>query len=290
MSYLALLQEFDLRPKHSLGQVFLIKDNVIERILSILDLKPGDRVVELGAGPGFITKRLAELTDDVVAVEIDSKFQPLHERLFSTLRVKPQVLYEDALKVDFGAYVHDLRGRLIVFGNLPYYLTTDLILHAVCQMPNMAHALFMVEQDVLERLTASPGSKKYGVLAIVTGLFGHWRLERTVSRHAFIPKPHVTSALVSLIPSDDELYRMRAADPVFLRFLTDIFRYRRKTLANAIKSSYDCGIGSEVLERFLTDRGLRRDIRAEQLTPHQFKGLFESLGQVICHLNGNSVS
>ncbi len=290
MSYLALLQEFDLRPKHSLGQVFLIDVDVIERILSILDLKPGDRVIEFGAGPGFITKRLAELTDEVMAVEIDHKFRPLHEKYFSTLSARPEILYEDALKVEFGTYARDLRGRLIVFGNLPYYLTTDLILHAVRQMPNMAHALFMIEQDVLERLKASPGSKRYGVLTIVTGLFGHWRLERTVSRHAFTPKPHVTSALVSIIPSDDELHKMRAADPAFHRFLTDIFKYRRKTLANALKSSYDCDIGSEILERFLSDRGLRRDIRAEQLTPIQFKELYESLEQVICHLNGNSVS
>ncbi len=290
MSYRALLQEFNIRPKHSLGQVFLIDQQVIKRILEILDLKRGDHVVELGAGPGFITKRLAELADDVIAVEIDRKFQPLHEELFSTLHIRPRVLYEDALKVDFDAYTRELSGRLIVFGNLPYYVTTDLILLAVRQMPSMAHALFMIEQDVMDRLTATPGSKKYGVLSIVTGLFGEWHMERVVSRHAFTPKPHVTSALVSLIPSHDESDKARAADPAFHRFLTDIFQYRRKTLANALKSSFGHDIGSAVLERFLTDRGIRSDIRSEQLTPRQFRDLYEALSPLICHSSENSVS
>ncbi len=285
--YRALLREFDLRPKHSLGQVFLIDDKVIERILSILDLKRGDRVVELGAGPGFITKRIAELTDDVIAVEIDRKFQPLHEKLFSTLHTRPLVLYEDALKVDFQVHTRNKTGRLIVFGNLPYYLTTDLILYAVQELPSMDHALIMVEQDVVERLTARPGSKKYGVLSIVTGLFGRWREERVVSRHAFTPKPHVTSSLVSLIPSDDQDNRARAADPVFHRFLTDVFQYRRKTLANALKSAYDHEVNPDELKWFLIDRELRLDIRSEQLTPLQFKDLYETLRLPICHSGEN---
>lgn len=290
MSYRALLQDFNIRPKHSLGQVFLIDQQVIERILAILNVKQGDRVIEIGAGPGFITKQLSALTDDVVAVEIDRKFQPLHDELFSTLHVRPRILYEDALKVEYGAYTKDLTGRLIVFGNLPYYVTTDLILCAVRQMPSMSHALFMIEEDVLERLTASPGSKKYGVLSIITGLFGAWKVERTVSRHAFTPKPHVTSVLVSLIPSEDGAHKMRAADPAFHRFLAIIFQYRRKTLANAIKSSCGCDTRSETFARFLSEQGLRPDIRPEQLTPCQFKELYDSLRLNICHSNGNSVS
>ncbi len=290
MPYRALLRQFDLRPKHSLGQVFLIDDNVIERILSILDLEHGDRVVELGAGPGFITKRIAELTDEVIAVEIDRKFQPLHEELFSTLAAKPLVLYEDALKVDLHEYAQKVTGRLIVFGNLPYYLTTDLILYAVQQLPDMDHALFMIEKDVADRLTARPGSKKYGVLSIVTGLFGQWQEESTVSRHAFTPKPNVTSSLVSLIPSDDQDNKTRAADPGFHRFLTDLFQYRRKTLANALKLTYDHEIPPDTLAQFLTDRDLRSDIRSEQLTPCQFKDLYESLRMPICHSGENSVS
>lgn len=279
-----------MRPNYSLGQVFLIDNNVIERILSILNLNPDDRVIELGAGPGFITKRMAELTAEVVAIEIDRKFQPLHEELFSTLRTKPLVLYEDALMVDYEVYTQDVKGRLVVFGNLPYYVTTDLILNSVQQLSSMACALFMIEKDVEERLVARPGSKKYGSLSIITGLFGQWRHERTVSRHAFSPKPHVTSSLVSLNPSCDEDCKKRAADPCFRRFLSDVFQYRRKTLVNALKTAYDSCIQIDDLVQLLTEQGFRPDVRAEQMNPFQFKVLFESLRLPICHLDENSVS
>lgn len=291
MSYQALLREFDLRPKHSLGQVFLTDDRVIERIVALLGLTRGDRVVELGAGPGFITKRIAEESGDVYAVEIDPRFRPLHETLFASLDPKPRVVYEDARHVDFDALAATPAGRLIVFGNLPYYLTTELVLLAVSQMPSMARALFMIQEDVVERLMNRPGTKKYGTLSIVTNLFGIWRVENTVPRRSFTPSPHVTSSLVSLIPSSDESDKQVAADPGFHRFITSLFQFRRKTLMNALKLAFTPeNMGAELFS-FLEQHACDPGIRAEQLTPVQFKDLYLTLrtgGSV--HKPGNPVS
>ncbi len=280
MSYHALLREFNLRPKHSLGQVFLIDENVIERILAILDLREEDCVVELGAGPGFITAKLGELAGNVVAIEIDRKFQALHEYLFASLDNRPRVLYEDALKVDFSSFLPEAPKRLMVFGNLPYYLTTDLMLLAISEMATMERALFMVEADVAERLMATPGTKKYGTISIVTGLFGSWRFERTVSRHSFTPKPNVTSALVTLIPSKEIDDKRVAADPSFHRFLIKFFQYRRKTLSNAFKLAFTSEDARDRWQRIAGICQISDDVRAEQLSPQQFKKLFESFSNL----------
>lgn len=271
-----LLKEHKLYPTKSLGQVFLADPGVITYILNLLQLTSSDTVVEIGAGPGLITRQLAEAAGRIIAIEIDHKFKDLHKQLFDGLTRPPEMIYEDARKVDYTKLLVRHTGRLVVFGNLPYQLTTDLILTVLSGLPAMSGALFMVEEEVSQRMQAKPGTKKYGTLSMASQLFGQWRLERTVSRSSFFPQPQVTSALMRLTPGGDEENKKIASDPQFHRFLTGLMQYRRKTLVNALKQS---GIWQEnvsaLFHAYLAEQELTGDVRSEQLTPVQ-------LGQLYC--------
>ena len=271
-----LLKQHQIFPTHALGQVFLRDEKVIQFILETLAPAPTDTIVEIGAGPGIITKELAQHSERVIAVEIDRKFKKIHDVLMSDLKHPPHMIYEDARQVDYEPLLEGLKGRLLVFGNLPYYLTTELILTARQRCPGMAKALFMVEDEVSERLLAKPGTKKYGTLSIATRLFGHWRYLRTVSRASFYPKPRITSALLTLTPDEDEAHKTIACDPSFHRFLTSLFQYRRKTLQNALKLSgywLDDDFGFE-FQKFKQDEQLSDEVRAEDLEAGQLASLF----------------
>jgi 16S rRNA (adenine1518-N6/adenine1519-N6)-dimethyltransferase len=271
-----LLKQHQIFPTHALGQVFLRDEKVIQFILETLAPAPTDTIVEIGAGPGIITKELAQHSERVIAVEIDRKFKKIHDVLMSDLKHPPHMIYEDARQVDYEPLLEGLKGRLLVFGNLPYYLTTELILTALQRFPGMSKALFMVEDEVSERLLAKPGTKKYGTLSIATRLFGHWRYLRTVSRASFYPKPRITSALLTLTPDEDEAHKTIACDPSFHRFLTSLFQYRRKTLQNALKLSgywLDDDFGFE-FQKFKQDEQLSDEVRAEDLEAGQLASLF----------------
>lgn len=290
-SLFSLLKRHDIFPSKFLGQVFLDEERVFQSILTLLDLQTCDLVVELGAGPGTLTKRLAEVAGKVVAIEIDPKFKPLHQELFAPMKTPPIIVYEDALDVDYESFTNSNNGRLIVFGNLPYYLTTELILMTLNRLPDLSQALFMVEQGVTERLLAQPGTKKYGTLAIATNLFGTWKLERTVSRTAFFPKPNVTSALLSLNPGSNASERAVASDRAFHRFLVGLMQYRRKTLPNALTLSgawTDSSLPKVTYDIFIEEHNLSSDVRAEQLSPVQLAALYLAVCPV-CQNKTNSV-
>lgn len=270
-----LLKKHNLFPTKSLGQVFLADPAVIAFILDHLRLTPSDTLVEMGAGPGLITRKLAETGGRVIAIEIDRKFKVLHDELFEGLARPPEMIYQDARKIEFQKLSAGPGGRLIVFGNLPYHLTTDLILTALSRLPAMSGALFMVEEEVSQRMLAQPGSKKYGTLSIASQLFGNWNKERTVSRSSFFPKPHVSSALMSLTPSGHHEEMKLGSDPQFHRFLTGLTQYRRKTLVNALKESKAWREGvSDRFDAYLDREGLPDHVRAEQLTPEQLGQLY----------------
>lgn len=274
-----LLKKFDLHPTRSLGQNFLVNEKVVTSILNILQPTEDDLIVEIGAGPGLVTYRLAEKAGRVVAIEIDRKFEALHEELFAGLARPPILIYEDARKVNYQEATQGPYSRLLVFGNLPYYLTTELILTAISRLSGMSRALFMVEDEVSLRMMAEPGNKKYGSLSMASQLFGHWKLERSVSASAFYPKPRVQSVLMTLVPSKDVEAIKTASDPSFHRFLTLLMQARRKTLANALKQA---GLMEEIpdnrLSDFLSEENLSSSTRAEQLTPEQLGKLYRLIG------------
>ena len=267
-------------PRDSLGQNFLIDRKVFDRILDQLSLDKNDALVEIGMGPGLLSRELARKTGMYLGCEIDQRFQAFHLELFAGLDVNAFFIYEDALKTDFSLYSEEIAAyeRLLVFSNLPYYITTDLILKMLRDFPQAEQMLFMIEKAALNRLLAYPGSKAYGPLAIISSLWGEWRELMTVSGPSFDPAPRTTSSLYSLIAGEDSVYKKTASEVRFQKFTAAVLGNRRKTLANALMyTKMQEELVREKLNLFIRQENLSENVRAESLTAQQFVRLYRTV-------------
>jgi 16S rRNA (adenine1518-N6/adenine1519-N6)-dimethyltransferase len=237
-----------------LGQHFLIKGSILERIAAAACPDHVELVVEIGPGRGALTEKLLHRADRVVAVELDPY---LVEHLRGRFDQRLEVIHEDVLAADLARW----SGAPIV-GNLPYYITSP-ILEKVARL-EFPRAVFLMQKEVAERLVAAPGNREYGFLTVQTAVFARARLLFDVKPSAFHPPPKVDSAVVLL-----ERRPPLVDDPTaFVRFAGECFRQKRKTLRNNLAGHY----GKETAGA-LPEAGLR----AEQLSVEQLVGLFERI-------------
>jgi len=253
-----------LKPIKRLGQNFLQDPNTIRRIVDALGAGPDDAVVEIGPGAGALTGLLSEKYPNFAAVEIDDRAADLLEEELPGTRI----IRQDILETDWADLAATLNAeRLFVIGNLPYYITSQIIFSLLDAAPLIGEAVIMMQYEVAERLVAEPRTKSYGILSVVVQLAGSVEILFPVSRNVFYPKPDVRSAMVKIrLPEEPPAVR----DPQFLRMLVrTAFNQRRKTLRNS-------------LSRILTDDmpALPADLsgrRAEELTPDDFVALADYL-------------
>ena len=221
------------QPRKRFGQHFLTDPGVIDAIVQAIDPQPGDTIVEIGPGPGAITEPLARKAGQLHCVELDRDLAgALRSRFASTDNVS--IHEADALKFDFCSLGDSLR----VVGNLPYNISTPLLFHLVDCRDCISDMYFMLQKEVVERMTAEPGSKAYGRLGIMLGC--HLSVEALfdVGPECFDPPPKVVSAIVRLAPLGDE--RPQIDDEQLLgRLVATAFSQRRKTLRNALKTMVD---------------------------------------------------
>lgn len=231
-----LLKRYGLAPKKGLGQHFLWRANIVERIAEAAELGRNDVVVEIGAGLGILTKACARRAGLVIAVEIDSSLFPLLSETLGDYE-NVRLVEGDAREVNFGELVDNMAsrfdGRFKVVGNLPYYLTSHLIYYLLSRGFRTELFVFMVQKEVAERIVASPGGKDYGALSVLVQYYTEPELLFTVPPGAFFPPPEVASAVVRLrcltrppVKVDDE--------SLFFQVVQAAFRYRRKTIRNAL--------------------------------------------------------
>jgi 16S rRNA (adenine1518-N6/adenine1519-N6)-dimethyltransferase len=269
---LARIKEFGVIPKRDLGQNFLIDDNILGVILGQLESRPGDVVLEVGAGLGVLTAALCEVAGRVHAFEVDRSLKDLE----STLRgdVKVTLHFQDILK----ARLEELDpAPTLCASNLPYSVAGPFIIESLQRLPQVRRYCVMVQREVAERMTAVPGTKAYGVLSVWVQLYTTLVRARPLSRSIFYPQPHVDSSLVVLdrLPAGClptvEWPRLR-------KVIQAGFSQRRKTLVNCLSAGL-------VLPRdraleLVTGLGLPADVRAERLEPRQFVELAERVSQV----------
>ena len=237
-----------------LGQHFLVKGSILERIAAAACPDHVELVVEIGPGRGALTEKLLQRASRVIAIELDSY---LVEHLRGRFDNRLEVIHQDVLAADLARWP----GAPIV-GNLPYYITSP-ILEKVVRM-EFTRAVFLMQREVAERLTAEPGSRDYGFLTVQTAVYARARLLFGVKPSAFHPPPKVDSAVVLLEPRPPAV-----ADPAaFVRFAGVCFRQKRKTLRNNLAGLY----GKEVADA-LPEAGLR----AEQLSLEQLVHLYKRL-------------
>jgi 16S rRNA (adenine1518-N6/adenine1519-N6)-dimethyltransferase len=266
-----MLRRHGLRPKKDWGQNFLGDERLLDRIAAACSLGPGDTVVELGAGLGHLTRRLAATGARVVAVERDRDLVAVLEQELRLPNV--QIVAANAADVDFAELAGG--GRPVVAGNLPYHLSSPILFEVLEQRERITRAVFLLQKEVAERIAASPGNRDYGLLSVLLQTWAEVQVLFDVPARAFLPPPKVDSAVVRI----DILAQPRAEvrDPRrFVRLVKAAFAQRRKKLLNSLKASRELG-GPEVLLAALEAAAVGPSVRAEELTPAQFAAIERAL-------------
>lgn len=267
-----VLRRHGLRPKKAWGQNFLGSDHHLDAIADACGIEPGDTVVELGAGLGHLTRKLAARGASVVAVERDRDLVPVLREELAGLGV--EIVEANAATIDL-APIRERAGRgLIVVGNLPYHLSTEILFHVEAQRRLVRRMVFLLQKEVTDRIAADPGGKEYGVLSVLLQLHADVDVPHHVPAGAFTPPPEVESAVVRL-----ELRDAPRADPgdeaLFRKVVKGAFVQRRKTVANSLKGA---GVApAETLARALDAAGIDPGRRAETLSVEEFAALTRAL-------------
>lgn len=279
-----LIRKHNIRLTKSLGQNFLTDDGIVKRIVDAAEVTKTDLVIEVGPGIGSMTRELAERAGCVVAVEIDKHLIPgLQENLAEFRNIL--LLNQDILKVDLEKDIlreaaerfPEFKPEAVkVVANLPYYITTPIIMKFLEEDPGITTMVFMVQKEVADRMAASPGGKDYGALSVAVQFYASPEKAFVVPPHCFIPQPEVDSAVVKLA--------VRKAPPVqlsdkefFFKTVKAAFGQRRKTLVNALANSGYFQVNKEEIKSMLADAGIGENQRGETLSIAQFADLANAL-------------
>jgi 16S rRNA (adenine1518-N6/adenine1519-N6)-dimethyltransferase len=261
-------ETIDLLRRHGMlldrrrGQHFLVEPNIVRRIVEIAGCGRGDRVLEVGPGAGTLTRQLAATGASVVAYEIDETLRPILDEVLSGAG-DVEVRYADATAVDLD---HALgAGEWMMVANLPYNVGAPLLLDALRGVPRLTRFVVMLQKEAVERLTAGPGSRRYGIPSVVAGLHARARVALRVPGHVFTPPTPVASAVVVLDRIEPDELAERA-----IALATAAFGQRRKMLRSALRGTLADP------EAVLTAAGLPPSARAEDLAPDDYLALARS--------------
>jgi 16S rRNA (adenine1518-N6/adenine1519-N6)-dimethyltransferase len=259
--------------RKELGQHFLVRRDILRKIIAVIDPHEDELIIEVGPGKGALTFPLAERCGRLIAIEKDAALIP------GLLEKKPQnlvILEQDVLETDFGELLRRERGpgrAVKVVGNLPYSISTPFLFKFLDEQGPVSRGVFLLQKEVAERVAAGPGSKKRAAVSILFELDFEVRLRFTLPPGAFSPPPRVHSALVSLEKRESPLFAVEDRED-FRRFLRTAFAERRKTLANNLRK---LGLPADAVKRSLAAVSLPDTIRAEQVDTGNFVQLFNHL-------------
>ena len=275
-----VIDKYKFTFQKNLGQNFLVDGNIVNKIVDAASLGSEDAVLEIGAGIGTLTSALADRAGKVVVIEIDKNLQPvLAETLSGYANI--DMFWGNALKTDFDTLVEEkTRGQygkngrpFKVVANLPYYITTPLLMHALENRFNISLMILMVQKEVAERITAAPGSKDYGALTLGVNYYSDPQQVIKVPRKVFMPQPDVESVVVRLIPRKNPPASVENEQAFFL-VVRAAFGQRRKTLLNALSS---LGVDKNKIGLMLPDLGIDPGRRGETLSFEEFAKVSNSL-------------
>lgn len=265
-----ILQKYKFVFQKKFGQNFLIDEHVLEKIISAAGIGPDDFVVEIGPGIGTMTQYLAHAARGVAAVEIDKALIPILQDTLSAYD-NVTVINEDVLKVDLKELAEKMNeGRPVkVVANLPYYITTPIIMGLFESHVPVESITVMVQKEVAERMQAGPGTKDYGALSLAVQYYAEPYIVANVPPNCFMPRPNVGSAVIRLQVHKNPDIRVKDESLMF-RIIRASFNQRRKTLQNSLSHDPQLGISKEVVARILKEMGLSATIRGEALSLQQF--------------------
>lgn len=276
----AIMNQFGINTKKSLGQNFLTDINILKNIVAAGDVQKTDNVVEIGPGIGALTEQLARAAKQVVAFEIDDRLIPVLDHTMAPYD-NVTIVHNDILKVDlekeFAKQFEDVTEPLKLVANLPYYITTPILMQVLQSGIHFDNIVVMMQKEVADRLSAEPGTKDYGSLTLAVQYRMNAKLAFTVSRTAFVPNPNVDSAIISLTPREPLAIQPRDEKRLFELFKIG-FVMRRKTLWNNLTTAFGKG---EAMQAKLTAALAAIDLdprtRAEKLSLERFVELHNAL-------------
>ena len=270
---IAVLQKYDFVFQKKFGQNFLIDTHVLDKIVSAAEITKEDVVLEIGPGIGTLTQYLAYQAKEVIAVEIDKALIPILQDTLSAYD-NVTILNEDILKVDINRLVEEKnQGKPIkVVANLPYYITTPIIMGLFESHVPVASITVMVQKEVADRMQVGPGTKDYGALSLAVQYYAEPYIVANVPQNCFMPRPKIGSAVIRLTRHEKPPVEVKDEKLMF-RLIRASFNQRRKTLANGLKNDSSLPYTKEVVEKAIADCGFSPTIRGEALTLEEFAKL-----------------
>lgn len=274
---IAVLQKYHFIFQKKFGQNFLIDTTVLDRIISSAEITKEDCVLEIGPGIGTMTQYLAERAGSVVAVEIDKALIPILEETLQDYD-NVTVINDDILKVDINRLVEEKNGGrpIKVVANLPYYITTPIIMGLFESRVPLKSITIMVQKEVADRMQVGPGTKDYGALSLAVQYYAKPEIVANVPPNCFIPRPNVGSAVIRLTRYEEPPVQVKDEKKMFA-LIRASFNQRRKTLVNGLGNAGLPGITKESAAAALTQMGLSPTVRGEALTLEQFARLSDLL-------------
>ena len=268
---IAILQKYNFNFQKKFGQNFLIDTRVLERIIESAEITKDDCILEIGPGIGTMTQYLAEDAREVVAVEIDKNLIPILQNDTLAEYDNVTIINDDILKVDINKIVQEKNnGQPIkVVANLPYYITTPIIMGLFESHVPLKSITIMVQKEVADRMQVGPGTKDYGALSLAVQYYAKPEIVANVPPNCFIPRPNVGSAVIRL--TRHEVPPVEVKDEAYMfALIRASFNQRRKTLLNGLTNAGNLGVTKEQITEALEQMGLPATIRGEALTLEQF--------------------
>ena len=278
---IAVLQRYHFTFQKKFGQNFLIDTHVLDKIIRAAEITKDDFVLEIGPGIGTMTQYLAQAAREVVAVEIDKALIPI---LQDTLSGFPnaEVIHDDILKVDIVGLAEQRNGGrpIKVVANLPYYITTPIIMSLFESQVPLASVTVMVQKEVAERMQAGPGSKDYGALSLAVQYYAEPYIAANVPPNCFMPRPNVGSAVIRLTRHEVPPVQVDNEKLMF-QIIRASFNQRRKTLVNGLNNSPEITLTKEQITEAVESLGKGAGVRGEALTLEEFAGLANKINEML---------
>ncbi|WP_078543212.1 16S rRNA (adenine(1518)-N(6)/adenine(1519)-N(6))-dimethyltransferase RsmA [Litchfieldia alkalitelluris] len=275
----AILEKYGFSFKKSLGQNFLIDTNILNRIVDHAEIGENSGAIEIGPGIGALTEQLAKRAKKVVAFEIDQRLLPI---LSDTMSPYPhvEIIHSDILKADVREVLDkkmDNVEDLMVVANLPYYVTTPIIMKLLEEQLPIRGMVVMLQKEVAERISAKPGTKEYGSLSIAVQYYTEAEVVMIVPKTVFVPQPNVDSAVIRLLKRDKPAVEVKNEE-FFFEIVRASFSQRRKTILNNLTSSLQDGKSKkEIIEKCLSEANIDPQRRGETLSIAEFGRLSDEL-------------
>jgi len=274
-----VIQKYEFKFQKKFGQNFLIDTHVLDKIIRAANITKDDMVIEIGPGIGTMTQYLAEAAGKVIAVEIDRNLIPILEETLAGYD-NVRVINEDVLKVDLNKLADDENGGrpVKVVANLPYYITTPIIMGLFENGVPLESITVMVQKEVADRMQTGPGNKDYGALSLAVQYYAEPYIVANVPPNCFMPRPKVGSAVIRLTRHENPPVEVKDEKLMF-EIIRASFNQRRKTLANGLNNSPNLNFSKEKITEVIEQLGKGASVRGEALTLEEFAKLANLLSE-----------